>query len=285
MTGVTAGSLTTVAANRSCTLNIYSELIETAGNSAKAREYMAGLYDWGLTSTSMLTAFASSRNHVSLTSKLMAGTKVRVAFQCLGDSNHIETYAGWALITNATLNGSVKNSATYDVALKGTGELEIIQSQPIVIQIARLKYRMYDQDDPIEDNTGASIILDNSGTAQAESFSFTRVETFGTRPPRRTYYTAFNVVLEITATVGGAAVDVDVLAIAARIVDTDTNEELYRGNAEQIIKEDKEEWSVDTAENFVYHNMSLEVTATYSVMGQQYQLTNTITLDASTTPT
>jgi len=284
-TGVTAGSLSPIAANTNCTLEINGELIETAGSSAKAREFIPGLYDWSMTSNSMLTAFAASGNHVTLTSKLIAGTKVRVAFQCALDSTHNETYTGWAYIQTATLAAPVKNSATYDVVLKGTGELEIVQTQPIVITQARAKYIEYDTDSAIPDDDGNAVVISNGGTKTFDAFNIIFAKSYyDGRRWKQKYFTGFNILPEIVATVSAVEAQADILSVDVKITDTDNNVVLYTGSAEQVRKDEEDQWCVDTDQNLVWYNADIDVVIKYAILGQVYTLTNKIKQTASSTP-
>ena len=119
MTGATAGTLTEVAASKDCALNIDNQLTEKAsGTDGTVREYLAGRYGW----TIQVSGLYALGAHVSLVGHLLAGTLLHVGFY-IGD----EQLTGTAFIENMEVGGPLRGKATYNVALRGSGALTVVE--------------------------------------------------------------------------------------------------------------------------------------------------------------
>jgi len=121
MTGATAGTLTEVAASKDCALNINNQLVEKAsGTNGTVREYLAGLYGW----TIQVSGLYALGAHVSLVGHLLAGTLLHVGFY-IGD----EQLTGTAFIESMEVGGPLRGKATYNVTLRGSGALTVVEEE------------------------------------------------------------------------------------------------------------------------------------------------------------
>jgi len=119
--GTTAGTLEEVAAQRDCSLSINNQLIEKAsGTDGTVREYLAGLYGW----TMQVSGLYELGAHASLVGHLLAGTLLHVGFY-IGD----EQLTGTAFIENMEVGGPLRGKATYNVALRGSGALTVVEDE------------------------------------------------------------------------------------------------------------------------------------------------------------
>ncbi len=107
--------MSTVGAQRDCTLTINRELVETAATSdGGSREYLGGLKDWTVQVSGLYVVGGS----VSLATYLIAGTLLHVGVQ-VGST----LYAGAAYVEAFEASGDVKGKTTYNATFRGTGEL------------------------------------------------------------------------------------------------------------------------------------------------------------------
>ena len=120
-----------IAASRECSLNIDREMIEIAGSTADAREYIPGRYGFTLSASGLYAINSDgSMSSQALTSMLFEGTKVAVVFQASTDGSVVvETYEGKAYVQNITLSGSYNERSTYSVQMQGTGALTRTSSE------------------------------------------------------------------------------------------------------------------------------------------------------------
>lgn len=115
--GETANTLETVAASRDCSLNINSEMVEVAsGTDGTVREYLAGRYDW----TMQVEGLYALGDHAGLVDYLQDGTLLHVGCY-IGN----EPVTGRAYVETMEVAGAVKGKATYNVTLRGSGELNL----------------------------------------------------------------------------------------------------------------------------------------------------------------
>ena len=113
--------MTEVAAQRECTLNIDNQLVEKAsGTDGTAREYLAGLYGW----TIQVNGLYALNAHAGLMGHLLAGTLLYVGFM-LGD----EQLTGTAYIENMEVGGPLRGKATYNITLRGSGALAVVEEE------------------------------------------------------------------------------------------------------------------------------------------------------------
>lgn len=116
MTGETA-TLTEVAAQRDCTVNIDSEMIEKASaTDGTVMEYLAGRYGW----TMQVNGLYALGDHAGLVDYLQDGTLLHVGCY-IGN----EPVTGRAYVETMEVAGAVKGKATYNVTLRGSGELNL----------------------------------------------------------------------------------------------------------------------------------------------------------------
>lgn len=117
MVGETAGTMTEVAAQRDCTINIDSEMIEKAsGTDGSAREYLAGLYGW----TMQVNGLYALGDHANLVDYLQNGVLLHVGCY-IGN----EPMTGRAYVETMDVAGAVKGKATYNITLRGSGEFNL----------------------------------------------------------------------------------------------------------------------------------------------------------------
>lgn len=115
--GTTSGDLTEVAAQRECTLNIDNQMVEKASaTDGSVREYLPGLYGWTMTVNGLYALGA----HVSLLGHLIAGTLLHIGFY-IGE----ERLTGTAYIETMEAGGPLRGKATYNVTLRGSGDLNV----------------------------------------------------------------------------------------------------------------------------------------------------------------
>lgn len=117
MVGETAGTMTEVAAQRDCTINIDSEMIEKAsGTDGAAREYLAGLYGW----TMQVNGLYALGEHADLVDHLQNGVLLHVGCY-IGN----EPMTGRAYVETMDVAGAVKGKVTYNVTLRGSGDFNL----------------------------------------------------------------------------------------------------------------------------------------------------------------
>lgn len=117
MVGETAGTMTEVAAQRDCTINIDSEMIEKAsGTDGSAREYLAGLYGW----TMQVNGLYALGDHADLVDYLQNGVLLHVGCY-IGN----EPMTGRAYVETMDVAGAVKGKVTYNITLRGSGEFNL----------------------------------------------------------------------------------------------------------------------------------------------------------------
>lgn len=117
MVSETAGAMTEVAAQRDCTINIDSEMIEKAsGTDGSAREYLAGLYGW----TMQVNGLYALGDHADLVDYLQNGVLLHVGCY-IGN----EPMTGRAYVETMDVAGAVKGKVTYNITLRGSGEFNL----------------------------------------------------------------------------------------------------------------------------------------------------------------
>lgn len=117
MVGETAGTMTEVAAQRDCTINIDSEMIEKAsGTDGAAREYLAGLYGW----TMQVNGLYALGEHADLVDYMQNGVLLHVGCY-IGN----EPMTGRAYVETMDVAGAVKGKATYNITLRGSGDFNL----------------------------------------------------------------------------------------------------------------------------------------------------------------
>ena len=114
MAGGTAAGVTEIAAARDCELTLEGEAVETATGTI-GRGLLRGHYGWSLTIDGLYALGA----HSGLVAAIESGELLYVSF-CIGD----DELTGRALIESVSLEGNVKGKVTYNVTLRGSGELE-----------------------------------------------------------------------------------------------------------------------------------------------------------------
>ena len=119
--GTSAGTMEEVASQRDCSLSVNNQLIEKAsGTDGTVREYLAGLYGW----TIQVNGLYALNAHTSLVGHLLAGTLLYVGFM-LGD----EQLTGTAYIEAMEVGGPLMGKATYNVTLRGSGALTVVEDE------------------------------------------------------------------------------------------------------------------------------------------------------------
>lgn len=119
--GETAGELNVVAASRDCSLNINSEMVEVAsGTDGTVREYLAGRYDWTMNVEGLYTVGFNA----GILAWFLMGTLLNVAFT-VGE----DTLTGKVYVESVDVNGPLRGKVTYNVALRGTGALTVVEPE------------------------------------------------------------------------------------------------------------------------------------------------------------
>lgn len=114
------GSTTPIAKSVDCQMQMNNSVKEVSGSTqAKAREFVPGQYDWTLSTSGL---YASGGSMVDLAELLKRGTTVAIQYETTAGGD-IDIYSGYAIVTNISFAGSVRNKATYQIQLQGSGEL------------------------------------------------------------------------------------------------------------------------------------------------------------------
>ncbi len=123
---VADGDFSIVACSTDCSLEVSQELREVApSQSSRAKEYVAGPYEWSITCDALIDASAAGFNSaMRFASRIIQGAKVSVSFG-VGDprGRDYAGYTGYALVQSVTKGAPLGSAATLSVTFKGTGPL------------------------------------------------------------------------------------------------------------------------------------------------------------------
>ena len=111
----TTGTAPIIAAAKSCTISMKSDVIEKASStSAKAKEFIAGRTEWDI-SINHLVVTGQSREYQGIV-KVGTDFDISVVINGVRKTGHV-------ICTQADISGPVGSLATGSVKLKGTGAL------------------------------------------------------------------------------------------------------------------------------------------------------------------